>query len=56
MEAHHADTRDSQFFKLSAVETLCRGCHIKAHRGSFRVTKDPGKLAWKHLVREMQKS
>ncbi len=51
LEVHHTDRRPEKFFCLRAVMTLCRGCHIKLHRGERRTT-DPGRLAWVKLLEE----
>ena len=52
LEVHHHDTRPDRFFDLAAVTTLCRGCHIRLHRGPRK--RVPGRAAWDRLVEELR--
>ena len=54
LEAHHHDRDPKRFYDPAACSTLCRGCHIREHRGDRRVTTDPAKLAWADAVTELR--
>ena len=40
-------------FDLSAVQTLCRGCHLEKTRQEAGRNADPARQAWRALVNEM---
>ena len=47
LEAHHANG-DPSDDRADNLLTLCRGCHIRAHRRPLT----PAEAAWRALVRE----
>ena len=53
LEAHHVQPlhKGGAPFDLDNLETLCRGCHIEAHRRKL----SPGEAAWRALVDDLMR-
>ena len=53
LEAHHKQPlhRGGAPYALDNGECLCRGCHIRHHRGDDRRT--PGRGAWLEFIEEL---
>ena len=54
LEVHHKDRTPEAFYRLDAVETLCRACHIGEHREERLAGRSQAARAWDRAVTQLQ--